>query len=1120
MAERVQEIETRREVKPTIYAYTTPNNLDNDGWVKIGYTDRDAKTRIDEQTRTANLMYDLLWEHDAFYASKNDENELEYFKDSDFHSYLVRNDIVRRPSSEWFFFNSEPEKSESLFMNFTFKKDSKDKEYEGAKYELRVEQAEAVNAAYNYFTENDGVEFLWNAKPRFGKTLSAYDLACKLDAQNVLVITNRPAIANSWYEDFEKFIEWQTDYVFVSESPSLKKFEHKTFTRDQFVDEATKGGVGKLKQIAFISLQDLKGSLYFGGGYEKLRWVSQLDWDLLIIDEAHEGIDTTKTDVAFDNLKRKYTLHLSGTPFKQMANNKFPEEAIYNWSYVDEQDAKEAWDRDSHNPYSNLPKLNMFTYQMSNMIRDELTAGADEEDNIDYAFDLNEFFSTKESGAFQYEDDVKKWLDTLTDNEKYPFSTYELRQELRHTFWFLDRVASARALEKLLKEHKVFENYEVVVVAGKTTEEDYDGEKNKEALDRVRYAIEKSGKPTITISVGQLTTGVTVPEWSAVLMLNNVKSPALYMQAAFRAQNPHEWQGVDSRGHDTLYQKNNAYIFDFAPERTLIILDEFANNLNPTTVQGYGTTEDREKNIRILLNFFPVIGEDNEGKMVELDARQVMTIPKNIKAREVVRRGFMSNLLFANISGIFQAPRAVLDIINKFDKTEEGRQASHQPDIKPEDVETVDVDDEGDVVVDGRIVINTSDDIFGGKQYDVTTVVKPETIEKTKKPAEEKSSKLAKDLSKQVAESLRNAGAFDSMRTELGLSNRKIEQREKDIEERVTSVVERFETDQKVQQAHELDDLKIKLDKTETEEQRVEIQTTFETRQKELLEEASKGLLDTINKTVETYQKDTVEDLVRERKEKEKTSIEDDIRSRLRGFARTIPSFIMAYGDRELTLENFDDYTPDDVFKEVTGITIDQFKFLRDGGEYFDEEAGENRYFKGKLFDEIVFDQSVQEFLDKQEELSNYFDEELNEDIFDYIPNQQTNQIFTPKWVVEMMVDQLEEENPNIYDDSSKTFIDLYMKSGLYITEIVKRLYNSEVIMQELPDDLDRLKHILENQVYGLAPTEIIYRIAIRFIFGNFDETISQKNFKCFDAYPDAEAGTLEEKLDEIFADN
>ena len=220
----------------------------------------------------------------------------------------------------------------------------------------------------------------------------------------------------------------------------------------------------------------------------------------------------------------------------------------------------------------------------------------------------------------------------------------------------------------------------------------------------------------------------------------------------------------------------------------------------------------------------------------------------------------------------------------------------------------------------------------------------------------------------------------------------------------------------------------------------------------------------------------------------------------------------MAYGNKEdINLDNFDKIIPDNVFKEVTSITLEEFRFLRDGGDYINPETGKQEHFNGKLFDQVVFDDSVKDFLNLKKKLSNYFEE--TEDIFDYIPPQKTNQIFAPKWVVKKMVDMLEEENPNCFDNPNKTFIDLYMKSGLYITEIVKRLYNSKTLKKLYPNKEDRLKHIFKNQVYGLAPTEIIYKIATNFILGfNEDITSYEHNFKQIDALEYAKNGTLEKK--------
>ena len=278
------------------------------------------------------------------------------------------------------------------------------------------------------------------------------------------------------------------------------------------------------------------------------------------------------------------------------------------------------------------------------------------------------------------------------------------------------------------------------------------------------------------------------------------------------------------------------------------------------------------------------------------------------------------------------------------------------------------------------------------------------------------------------------------------------------------------------------------------------------------------SVTETVKKTLREKPKELVEKLEVKKAEDEKKSVEDEIRAHLRGFARTIPSFIMAYGDENLTLANFDDYTEDDVFLAVTGITEEEFRFLRDGGEKQNPETGEKEYYAGHLFDEGVFNDSIREFLWKRAELANYFDESKTEDIFDYIPPQKTNQIFTPKRIVKMMVDKLEEENPGCFDDPNKTFADLYMKSGLYITEIVKRLYRSEGLKTAFPDDKERIRHILRKQVYGMAPTRIIYLIATNFILG-FDEELKSEthHFVQADAADAAKNGTLKELVDRCF---
>lgn len=345
------------------------------------------------------------------------------------------------------------------------------------------------------------------------------------------------------------------------------------------------------------------------------------------------------------------------------------------------------------------------------------------------------------------------------------------------------------------------------------------------------------------------------------------------------------------------------------------------------------------------------------------------------------------------------------------------------------------------------------------------------------------------------------------MRTEYGLTINQRKQKERAAKEKINKATETFEAELKARQA----DRKAQLEDDGT----LEDPKKVEEENKTFIEETYNDLKDKIEEIVLETTTEIIEEHEVKQEEKKKNTVEDDIRSNLRGFSRAIPSFIMAYGDEDLNLMNFDEYVSDEVFYDVTGVTLEEFIFLRDGGTYVDDE-GEEQQFNGNLFNEVVLNESIVEFLRKKSELSNYF-EETEENIYDYIPPQNTNQIYTPKWVVQKMVQQLEDENPGIYDDSSKTFIDLYMKSGLYITEVVKRLYNNEVIKSEIPNDHERLKHILENQVYGLAPTEIIYRIATSFIFSELTEGISQKNFAQLDAYPYAEAGTLEKKLDEVF---
>ncbi|NQL66807.1 DEAD/DEAH box helicase family protein [Streptococcus suis] len=1081
-------IKTSEEISPKIYAYTTPHVTTNDGWIKIGYTERQVEQRIKEQTHTAGIEPSILWQQEARYIEEPDKGKP--FKDHDFHQFLNFHAIERRPKTEWFYFNGHPEKANHLFDQFVRHDYAGYQPGEQVDYQLRQEQEEAVQQTLTYIQTNQDArkkEFLWNAKPRFGKTLATYDLVKRLNCDRVLIVTNRPAIANSWFDDFHQFIAGTTSYKFVSESDSLKvrpALSREDFHKLLFTEEDA-------KEIAFLSLQDLKGSKYFGGAYDKLQWVAKTQWDLLVIDEAHEGVDTEKTDIAFHQIQRNFTLHLSGTPFKALAKGKFSENQIYNWSYADEQAAKQDWlsSSEQENPYENLPQLNMFTYQMSKMIADRVRDGADfGSETVDFAFDLNEFFATNESGTFIHEREVKEWLNTLTSNEKYPFSTRELRREIKHSFWLLDRVASAKALKGLLEDHPTFDRYKIVLAAGSASQrEAEDTEANGKSLDMVRKAIAEHDY-TITLSVGQLTTGVTIPEWTAVLMLSNLQSPALYMQAAFRAQNPYSW--VEG---DKVYRKERAYVFDFAPERTLSLFSDFANNLSLATAGGAGTSQTREENIRNLLNFFPVIAEDREGKMVEIDAQAVMTIPSQIRAAEVIKRGFMSNFLFDNIAGIFRASQLVLDILDELPVEQQGK-ISHAPDTL--EFPDIEVDEEGQVQVAEDLVINRQEVLFGTKVYDLL-----DTVEELVDQVETVDKAFVKTVQKEISSTL-----VADLTAGYDLTNRESKQIEKQIHTEIETLIQRSEKEFDIQQAHLENEYQEALKETVDSQQKEELEQAYQVKKIEAHQAHQAELRQRLAEKVQDLPHDLVKQQEVKQRERTKSQAEDEIRGHLRGFARTIPSFIMAYGDEHLTLANFDSYVPDEVFIEVTGINLNQFRYLRDGGPEF----------AGHLFDQPTFDQAIQEFLRKKAELANYF-EDRTEDIFDYIPPQKTNQIFTPKKVVQKMVDELEKENPGIFDDPSKTFIDLYMKSGLYITELVKRLYNSQGLQAAFPEGHDRLKHILEEQVYGFAPTAIIHKIALEFIFGTLPDTISRKNFLQVDTVPYAKEGMMQELIDKSF---
>lgn len=1085
----IKNIKSMAPVQRAIYAYTTPHDHTHDGWIKIGDTEVKAEEnlksaveeRIAQQTHTSDTKTNLEWTGRAKF-----EDDDKPFRDYDFHKYLTtKKDIKRKPKTEWFKTTSVT--SKNAFYEFR-ENHGILAELDGVQdYQLREEQERFVSDTVKYHNTHSKGEVLWNAKPRFGKTLSVYDFCMRIGAINVLILTNRPAIADSWYNDYVKFIGTDGGYYFVSHVDTLKGRKYVIPTRTDYsrlVADAIKKGKKPLGCIEFVSLQDLKGSIYHGGNIDKLSECSDaldsqgrrlgIKWDVLVLDEAHEGVDTDKSDVAIDHILHKFTINLSGTPFKMLAKGDIPEEAVFNWTYADEQRRKrELAETGEENPYEELPRLNLYTYQMSEMMGTKADAGTIiDDEEIQYYFDLNEFFKTDSQGYFEHLDDVKRFLDALTEQKKYPFSTPELRAQLKHTFWLLNRVDSAKALKKVLELHPVFSQYRIVLAAGSGDDESA----NRKAINEVKDAI-RDNEYTITLSVGQLTTGVTIPEWSGVLMLCSMKSPSLYMQAAFRAQNPCLFEDKDG----LTYRKNNAYVFDFDPARTLTIVETIANDQYSETAGGAGDSDIRKKHVRELLNFFPVVGEDEDGEMIELDAEKVLSIPRHIHAKEVVKHGFMSNFLFQNIGGIFAAPTVVTGILGKINPVSNEEAGAFATEADKRDLG---VDDKGEPVITDEQIIGLAKEKFGNPVF--ASVVddfktKTEDLISTSKPSESEVllDQLEKTFKSTVTDSIVSQAKEDFGR-DMSTTQKK------DLENKL-----RAESDKKFKK--DAADFKIKIKTAEqarkealehclTSEEEEKINSDFTA----IVEKEKKILIEKISDTQELVTKataETIKAVEHSRIEKKKKVIEDKVRDHLRGFARTIPSFLMAYGNSETSLETFERNIPEQVFVDVTSISISEFKFLRDGGNYVDEN-GEEKHYEGHLFDAVVFNDSVKEFQKKQRELANYFDENATEDIFNYIPPQKTNQIYTPKPIVKKMVDLFEAENPGCFDDPDHTFADLYMKSGMYITEIVKRLYQSEEMKKKYPNDSKRLEHIMEHQVYGAAPTEIIYMIAMHYIFG------------------------------------
>ena len=607
-----------------------------------------ARERIDQYTKTAAIKYELLYTECSAFIHKG---VLQSFDDKQVHSVLLRSGI-RRPDfsneglgKEWFetdlatvrnAISAAKEGRSSLFPE-------EKTQNEPAPIVFRPEQREAIDKAVKHFTKHKGKgqrKMLWNCKMRFGKTLSALQVVREMGARRTLIVTHRPVVNAGWYEDFEKiFYDLRATEPVADGNKSAgaaKKGElqgkynygstQKGERLDQLLLQADEGA----HIVCFASLQDLRGSEDVGGKHEKNDNIFATDWDLLIVDEAHEGTQTELGQAVIEQLRHADTkvLQLSGTPFNLF--DQYDEDEIFTWDYIMEQRAKMSWDEyhvGDSNPYASLPAMHIYTYDLGRL----MNRFADE----DKVFNFREFFRTDEQGAFVHDDYVGDFLDLLCCDDEdslYPYAKADFRRIFRHTLWVLPGVKAARALSKKLQAHHVFGAFTVVNVAG---EGDAD-EESRDALEKVNKAIGKdpSATYTITLSCGRLTTGVSIRAWTGVFLLagSSSTSAAGYMQTIFRVQTPFEYQGR---------VKENCYAFDFAPDRALRMLAEASK---VSYKAGKQTAEDRHT-LADFLSFCPVIAlEGSQMKAFNVD--NLLTQLKRVQIERVVNAGFEDGALY------------------------------------------------------------------------------------------------------------------------------------------------------------------------------------------------------------------------------------------------------------------------------------------------------------------------------------------------------------------------------------------------------------------------------------------------------------------------------------------
>lgn len=676
----------RPTVTPTIYAYRLLGVDSHKGYLKVGYTDRTAKERIDEQLHTSKIRYEIVLTESAM------TNDGSCFTDKNIHKLLERKGFHRLnpldKTDEWFDCSMEDVKAAILSL----RTGSENVENRTQSFGMRPEQFRAVEQTKSYFEQavkeepNRIPKFLWNAKMRFGKTFASYQLAKKMNLSRILVLTFKPAVESAWREDLVSHIDFE-GWQFISNKDARNN--------NQNIDQEFSRADKSKPIVVFGSFQDLLGTNESGGIKTKNEFIHATLWDLVIFDEYHFGAwkerakelfekEDEENAVEFDAEKyqkdeasnainetwlpisTKYYLFLSGTPFRAINNGEFIEEQIFNWTYSDEQRAKANW-KGADNPYLSLPRMVMLTYRMPDQIQDVARQGEFDE------FDLNLFFAAEgkgDSARFKYENEVQKWLDLIRgaylpasiDDLKLgqdkrppmPFSDARLLGLLSHTLWFLPSVASCFAMANLLKQrqNRFYHDYNVIVCAGTGAGIGLD------ALYPVQVSMGNPLKTkTITLTCGKLTTGVTVKPWTGIFMLRNLKSPETYFQAAFRVQSP--WEVRNETG-DKIIMKKECYVFDFALDRALRQISDYScrldiNESNP------------EAKVGEFIKFLTVLAYDGSS-MKEVNAQDILDIALAGTSATLLAKRWESALLVNvdndTLKRLLDSPEAMKALMN------------------------------------------------------------------------------------------------------------------------------------------------------------------------------------------------------------------------------------------------------------------------------------------------------------------------------------------------------------------------------------------------------------------------------------------------------------------------